>query len=65
MNGKGPGLLEVPAARVAEEGYRGLMTGRRRVVPGTFNKVIVGLSGIMPRRPLLAGVERHQRGRVK
>lgn len=60
-----PPLLEVSAAQVAEEGYRGLMAGRRRVVPGAFNKVIVTLSGIMPRRWVLAGVERHQRGRLK
>lgn len=33
-------LLEVSAARVAEEGYRGLMAGRRLVVPGALNKLI-------------------------
>lgn len=65
VNGKNPRLLEVSATRVAEEGYRGLMAGRRLVVPGTFNKLVVGLSGIMPRKFLLAGVERHQRGRLK
>jgi short-subunit dehydrogenase len=64
VNVKSPPLLEVSALRVAEEGYRGLMAGRRLVVPGALNKVIVGLSGIMPRRFLLAGVERHQRGRL-
>ncbi len=64
VNGKSPRLLEVSAARVAEEGYRGLMAGRRRVVPGAFNKLIVSLSGIMPRKALLAGVERHQRRRL-
>jgi short-subunit dehydrogenase len=56
-----PPLLEVSAARVAEEGYRGLMAGRRLVVPGAFNKLIVALSGVMPRKFLLAGVERHQK----
>ncbi len=65
VNRESPPLLEVSAARVAEEGYRGLMAGRRLVVPGAFNRLIVNFSGIMPRRFLLAGVERHQRGRLK
>lgn len=65
VNRASPPLLEVSAARVAEEGYRGLMAGRRLVVPGAFNKLIVGLSRIMPRELLLAGVERHQLGRLK
>ncbi len=65
INSASPPLLEVAAARVALEGYRGLMAGRRLVVPGAFNKLIVSLSGIMPRGMLLAGVERHQRGRLK
>ena len=65
VNSESPPLLEVSAARVAEEGYRGLMAGRRLVVPGAFNRLIVSLSGIMPRKFLLAGVERHQRGRLK
>lgn len=61
----GPALLQIPASRVADEGYRGLMAGRRMVVPGAFNKLIVTLSGIMPRQLLLAGVDRHQRGRMR
>jgi short-subunit dehydrogenase len=65
VNAKSPPLLEVSALRVAEQGYRGLMAGRRLVVPGAMNKLIVGLSGIMPRKFLLAGVERHQRGRLR
>ena len=64
-NGHSPALLEVSAIRVADEGYRGLMAGRRLVVPGAFNKLIVSLSGIMPRALLLAGVDRHQRRRMR
>ncbi|MET0277400.1 MAG: SDR family oxidoreductase [Pseudorhodoplanes sp.] len=65
LNREGPVILEVAADRVAEEGYRGLMAGRRLVVPGLFNKLIVALSGIMPHRFVLAGVERHQNGRLR
>ena len=33
-------FLDVPASRVAEQGYRGLMRGKRLVVPGFGNKVM-------------------------
>jgi len=48
------GLLMQPAERVAEAGYRGLMAGRRLVVPGAMNKLISVLVGFMPRGLLLA-----------
>jgi short-subunit dehydrogenase len=41
--------LGVPAARVAEAGYRGLMRGRRIVIPGFWNKVVAALAPIVPR----------------
>jgi hypothetical protein len=40
------GLMD--AAVVAEIGYRGMMAGRRVVVPGTFNKVQVLLARLLP-----------------
>lgn len=57
-------LIALQAIRVAEEGYRGLMAGRALVVPGLLNKVIVSLSGLMPRRLLLSAVSRRQSRRL-
>jgi short-subunit dehydrogenase len=39
---------------VALRGYRGLMRGKRRVVPGIGNKVIALFAGMIPRRVILA-----------
>jgi uncharacterized protein len=58
-----PGLLTVSAARVAEEGYRGLMAGRRLVVPGVFNKVVTFLPRLVPRSWVLEAVYARQRRR--
>ena len=44
-----PGILTVSAARVAEEGYRGLLRGQRVVVPGIGNKIVTLLTRITPR----------------
>ncbi len=60
-----PWPLAVPAAAVAEQGYRGLMRGRRLVVPGVANKAVTVLPRILPRAWLLALVERRQRGRLE
>jgi short-subunit dehydrogenase len=46
---------------VAEEGYRGFMAGRRLVVPGFINKLIVAVAPFLPRQLLLAAVDRRQR----
>ena len=56
--------LDVPAARVAEEGYRGLMAGRRVVIPGFGNKLVTRLPRVIPRSLLLYLIDRRQRGRV-
>lgn len=61
VEGTAPGIATVQAGRVAEESYRGLMEGRRLVVPGLINKLIVALAPFMPRRILLAAVDRRQR----
>jgi hypothetical protein len=45
--------LAVPAERVAEAGYRGLMRGRRLVVPGLANKLVAALVPRLVPRPLL------------
>ncbi len=58
--GMAPGLLTQTAEQVAEAGYRGLMRGRRMVVPGLANKLVAFLIRIFPRRLLLAMVSSRQ-----
>jgi short-subunit dehydrogenase len=58
-----PRLLIQTAEQVAEEGYRGLMKGRRLVVPGFGNKAVAGVvPRIVPRR-LLLGLLAARQGR--
>ena len=54
------GPLVKSAAQVAEAGYRGLMRGRRVVVPGFLNKVVVFIIPLVPRRLLLRAVGSRQ-----
>ncbi|HXW25402.1 MAG TPA: SDR family oxidoreductase [Xanthobacteraceae bacterium] len=49
-----PRVLSRTSRRVAEEGYDGLMRGRRLVVPGFANQVACFLPRILPRRGVLA-----------
>jgi short-subunit dehydrogenase len=52
-------LLDVPAARVAELGYRGLMRGQRIVVPGPVNWMIAAIGPrCLPRAWMLAAAGR-------
>ena len=45
-------LIDVSAARVAEAGYRGLMRGKRVVVPGLIPKLLFALvPRIVPQQP--------------
>ncbi len=55
-----PPILAQPADYVAEQGYRGLMQGRRVVIPGFTNKIAALLTRILPRRLLLAVVDARQ-----
>jgi short-subunit dehydrogenase len=55
-----PGLLATSAAAVAEQGYRGLMRGRRVVVPGVGNRFVAFIVPFVPRRLLLSLVRRRQ-----
>ena len=60
-----PRLFAISAERVAAEGYRGLMRGRRVVVPGLANKLAAALAPrIVPRGALLAILEARQRNRL-
>jgi uncharacterized protein len=56
-----PRLITQTAERVAQEGYRGLMAGRRLVIPGFANKLVTFLLRLTPRQLALAGVEARQR----
>jgi short-subunit dehydrogenase len=59
-----PRFLTVSAARVAEAGYRGLMRGKRLVVPGIGNKIVSFLPRILPRRLLLETLAARQKRRT-
>jgi uncharacterized protein len=60
-----PRVLVRTAEQVARDGYRGLKAGRRVVVPGLPNKVVVGLLRYVPRGIVLALTDRQLRGREK
>jgi short-subunit dehydrogenase len=57
------GLLTTNAKDVAEAGYRGLMAGRRLVVPGLGNKLAALIIPRVPRRWLLRAVASRQSAR--
>jgi short-subunit dehydrogenase len=57
-------FLHLSAARVAEEGYRGLMRGKRLVIPGFGNKVLAFLPRVVPRDYLLSLAGKRQRARM-
>jgi short-subunit dehydrogenase len=54
------GAFSTSAEQVAEQGYRGLMRGRRLVVPGLANKIVAFIAPLVPRRVLLAMVDHRQ-----
>ena len=55
-----PSLLTKSADYVAEAGYRGLMEGRRTIVPGFINNLVTVLLRLVPRRLLLKVVDSRQ-----
>jgi len=59
-----PSLLTQNAEYVAELGYRGLMEGKRLVVPGRLNRAVVELVSLVPRGLLLKVMERRQSRRL-
>ncbi len=61
--GLAPGLLTKSAEEVAEAGYRALMAGRRVVVPGLANKLLMLALRVLPRRLLLRMVNSRQSAR--
>ncbi|HZP76849.1 MAG TPA: SDR family oxidoreductase [Pseudolabrys sp.] len=59
-SGTAPEILAVSVEQVAQEGYRGLMAGRRIVMPGLANKLITLLMRFIPRGFLLNAVGSRQ-----
>jgi uncharacterized protein len=57
-----PRLLSRTAGRVAEDGYDGLMRGRRVVIPGSHNKLTAMLLRMLPRGGAYALARASQRG---
>jgi hypothetical protein len=55
-----PGLLTRSAESVAEAGYRGLMQGRRVVIPGLPNKLVTLVVRLAPRRMVLKVIDARQ-----
>jgi len=53
-------ILNVAAADVAKEGYRGLMANKRVVLPGLGVKMVPPLLRLFPRAFILAAVARIQ-----
>ena len=56
-------ILNVSAAEVAQQGYRGLMANRRAVLPGLGIKIVPLALRLVPRGFVLAAVGRFQRKR--
>lgn len=58
-----PNFLSLSAEFVAEAGYLGLMQGKRTIIPGLINRLIVLLIRVIPRGLLLVAVAGSQRRR--
>lgn len=56
-------MRPMSAARVARAGYRGLMSGRRLVIPGAKNKLLVQSLRVSPRRAVTTLVRKFQENR--
>jgi uncharacterized protein len=52
------------AMEVAEAGYAGLIVGRREIVPGSLNKLCIGLLPFVPKSITLAVISRVQQNRA-
>ncbi len=55
-----PDIITKSADFVAQQGYDGLMAGRRTIIPGLLNRLIIVLIRFMPRRLLLSALDRRQ-----
>ena len=64
LGGKLPPILTCSAEQVARAGYRGLMGGKRLVVPGLGNKLVTFMPRLMPRGLMLRLVAANQMSRA-
>jgi len=64
IEGGSPDFLTVSAAAVAEAGYRGLMRGKRVIVPGIANKLATLLIRLTPRAWQLEILAARQKRRI-
>jgi uncharacterized protein len=64
VGGSKPDILTKNADQVAEAGYRALQRGRRVVVPGVANQLMVAVARFLPRRLLMAAVGRYNSQRA-
>ncbi len=55
-----PNFMAVSAEKVAEDGYRGLMAGKRRVIPGLVPKLVVFIMSLIPNSLLLGIIDSRQ-----
>lgn len=55
--------FHVPAAEVARQGWEGLRAGRRLVIPGLANRIVVAAARFVPPRLLIALMSRYQSSR--
>lgn len=60
----GPRLLTLSAARVAAEGYFGLMEGHRVVIPGWGNKLVATMLRLLPHGLVMAAAQTRQHRRT-
>ena len=60
-----PEFLVASAETVAEAGYRGLQQGKRVIIPGALNKVMVTIMRFLPRRILMSSVGGYNRKRAE
>ena len=65
LGSKLPRILTCSAEQVARAGYRGLMAGKRLVVPGLGNKLVTFMPRVMPRGLMLRLVAANQSQRAK
>ncbi len=54
-------MPRMTAADVAIEGWRGFRSGRRVVIPGLTNRLLIGVAKLMPTRLVLAVIQKLQR----
>jgi short-subunit dehydrogenase len=55
-----PNFMSVAAGKVAEDGYRGLMAGKRRVIPGLIPKLVTFITWLIPSAMLLGLIDARQ-----